>query len=94
MRQLISHPAAGVVSAIGTLGLLTAASVGLVGPSDYDVQLMQQQQYCESVATWNAEATRGVAPSRRYGHPDYDGIAAEVCTQTLSPLDRHAYASN
>lgn len=94
MRQMITHPAAGVVSAIGTLGLLTAASVGLVGPSDYDVQLMQQQQYCESVATWNADADRGVEPSRRYGHPDYDGIAAEVCAPVLSPVDGSAYASN
>ncbi|MDH4572437.1 hypothetical protein [Salinicola acroporae] len=94
MRQLITHPAAGIASAIATLALLTVASVGLTGPSDYDVQLMQQDKYCESVATWNAEAARGVAPARRYGHPDYDGIAAEVCAPVLSPVDGSAYASN
>tara|TARA_B100000678_G_scaffold250122_1_gene224795 strand:- start:226 stop:510 length:285 start_codon:yes stop_codon:yes gene_type:complete len=94
MRQLITHPLACVASAIATLGLLTTASVGLMGPSDYEVQLMQQEQYCESVATWNAEAARGVAPARRYGHPDYDGIADTACAPTLSPVDGSAYASN
>lgn len=94
MRQLITSPLAGVASAIGTLGLLTAASVGAFGPSDYEVQLMQQDRYCESVATWNAEAARGVAPARRYGHPDYDGIAAEVCNPRLSVVSGSAYASN
>jgi len=94
MRTLITSPLAGIVSAIATLGILTAASVGLVGPSDYEVQLMQQEQYCESVATWNAEAARGVAPERRYGHPDYDGIADDVCAPKLSPIDGSAIASN
>lgn len=94
MRQLITSPLAGIASAIGTLGLLTAASVGAFGPSDYEVQLMQQDRYCESVATWNAEAARGVAPERRYGHPDYDGIADTACAPVLSPIDGSAYASN
>ncbi|OLO05248.1 hypothetical protein [Salinicola socius] len=94
MRQLITSPLAGVASAIATLAVLTVASVGLPGPSDYEVQLMQQAQYCESVATWNAEAARGVAPARRYGHPDYDGIADTACAPVLSPVDGSAYASN
>ncbi|WP_251976751.1 hypothetical protein [Salinicola avicenniae] len=94
MRELIARPLAGVVSAIGTLGLLTAASVGLVGPSDYEMQLMQQEQYCESVATWNAEAARGVAPAQRYGHPDYDDIADTACAPVLSQIGTGEYASN
>ncbi|WP_110642634.1 hypothetical protein [Salinicola sp. CPA57] len=94
MRQLITSPLAGVVGLAATAAVLVAASTDLLGPSAYEVQLMQQAQYCESVATWNAEAARGVAPSRRYGHPDYDGIAAEACAPVLSPVDGSAYASN
>ncbi|MGM8931423.1 hypothetical protein [Salinicola halophyticus] len=94
MRQLIISPLAGVVGLAVTAAVLVAASTDLLGPSDYEVQLMQQDRYCESVATWNAEAARGVIPSRRYGHPDYDGIAAKVCAPTLSTVDGIAYASN
>lgn len=94
MRALITSPLAGVVSAFVTLTILTVASVTLPGPSDYEVQLMQQEQYCESVATWAAEAARGVAPERRYGHPDYDGIADTACAPLLSPVDGSAYVSN
>lgn len=94
MRQLITSPLAGVVSLSVTAVVLVIASVSLTGPSDYEVQIMQQDRYCESVATWNAEAARGVAPERRYGHPDYDGIAAEVCNPSLSAVSGSAYASN
>lgn len=94
MKRLITSPLAGVVSLSVTAVVLVTASVSLTGPSDYEVQLMQQDRYCESVATWNAEAARGVAPSRRYGHPDYDGIAADVCNPRLSAVSVSAYASN
>ena len=35
--------------------------------------------YCAEVAVWAAEEARGVKPTRRVGHPDYRGIAAESC---------------
>lgn len=35
--------------------------------------------YCAEVAVWSAEEARGVEPTRRTGHPDYRGIAAESC---------------
>ncbi|WIX32546.1 hypothetical protein QO259_17305 [Salinicola sp. JS01] len=92
--RLITSPLAGVAATITTLVVLTVASTDLLGPSDYDVQLMQQARYCDGVATWRAEAARGVPPARRYGHPDYDGIAAEVCAPSLSSTNSNAYASN
>ncbi|WP_322528947.1 hypothetical protein R5R73_04730 [Salinicola sp. LHM] len=94
MRQMITSPLAGVVSLSVTAVVLVIASVSLTGPSDYEVQLMQQDRYCESVATWNAEAARGVAPERRYGHPDYDGIADTACAPVLSQVNGSAIASN
>ncbi|GHB30759.1 hypothetical protein [Salinicola rhizosphaerae] len=92
MRQLITSPLAGVAAAIVTAAVLVNAS--LPGPSAYEVELMQQDRYCESVATWNAETARGVSPERRYGHPDYDGIADTACAPVLSPVDTGAYANN
>ncbi|NWO11767.1 hypothetical protein HLV40_15355 [Chromohalobacter salexigens] len=62
-------------AAAGLLMLLAA-----VGPSEYEVQQRQEARYCDNVAQWRAEAARGIAPDRRYGHPDYDGIASEICT--------------
>lgn len=35
--------------------------------------------YCAEVAVWQAEEARGIDPLDRVGHPDYRGIAAEIC---------------
>lgn len=64
------------------LGLVAAGGLTLlagVGPSEYEVQQRQEARYCDNVAQWRAEAARGIAPDRRYGHPDYDGIASDIC---------------
>ncbi|HAO02969.1 MAG TPA: hypothetical protein DCQ42_14940 [Halomonas sp.] len=42
--------------------------------------------YCTEVAVWQAEEARGVEPFDRVGHPDYRGIAAEICPG-LRPSD-------
>ena len=33
----------------------------------------EQDQYCEMVALWNADAKRGVSPEQRIGWPPYKG---------------------
>lgn len=70
--------------ALGFFALPAAAFalmvLAAVGPSEYEVQQRQEARYCDNVAQWRAEAARGVEPDRRYGHPDYDGIASEICT--------------
>lgn len=38
-----------------------------------------QMRYCENVVTWRVQASRGVDPLRRHGHPDYQQIAADAC---------------
>ncbi|MCC4288479.1 hypothetical protein [Vreelandella aquamarina] len=44
------------------------------------------QGYCTEVAVWQAEEARGIDPLDRVGHPDYRGIAAEICPG-LRPAD-------
>ena len=53
--------------------------LGAVQQTEREVAAEAHRQYCASVATWQAEARQGIAPERRTGHPDYDGIAAEQC---------------
>lgn len=40
---------------------------------DIDELTAQQDQYCEMVSIWKADATRGIAPEQRNGWPPYQG---------------------
>lgn len=55
------------------LGMILAANLGAADKESL------HQTYCAEVAVWQAEEARGVKPTRRVGHPDYRGIAAESC---------------
>ncbi len=52
---------------------------GWLAATDRQVERASLEAYCTGVATWSAEAARGIAPQRRTGHPDYDQRAAEDC---------------
>jgi len=55
------------------LSMVLAANLGAADKESL------HQTYCAEVAVWAAEEARGVEPTRRTGHPDYRGIAAESC---------------
>ncbi|MDT8895449.1 hypothetical protein RSO41_12360 [Halomonas sp. I1] len=79
-----------LVLSFGALPLACAGVLVLanVQQLDREVAAEMQRQYCAGVATWQAEARQGVAPERRTGHPDYDGIADEQCPGSRQePLD-------
>lgn len=40
---------------------------------DIDELTAQQDQYCEMVSIWKADAARGIAPEQRNGWPPYQG---------------------
>ena len=46
-------------------------------PSDYDIEVMEEQAYCQNVDTWN-EYKRQDGGSD-YGHPDFKGIYEIAC---------------
>jgi hypothetical protein len=50
-----------------------------VGSTDAEVRHETLMNYCEGVATWEVEKSRGVEPRSRLGQPDYKNIAAESC---------------
>ncbi len=52
---------------------------GWLAATDRQVERASLKAYCTGVATWSAEAARGVPLNRRTGHPDYDERAAEDC---------------
>ncbi|MFW6344723.1 MAG: hypothetical protein ACOC0M_00105 [Halomonas sp.] len=63
--------------------VIVAALIGAVMLLNVHDQRHEQaalEAYCESVATWQAEAARGIRPEHRTGHPDYDEIAADECS--------------
>jgi hypothetical protein len=47
--------------------------VGVVGHFDAEDVDAQHDLYCSMVATWKAEAARGVPAKDRTGWPPYDG---------------------
>ncbi|APC45924.1 hypothetical protein QHH_12 [Halomonas phage QHHSV-1] len=52
---------------------------GWLQATDRQVSRASLEAYCTGVAVWSAEASRGIAPERRTGHPDYDERAEEDC---------------
>jgi hypothetical protein len=62
-----------------------AIAAGLIGAVmwlnayDQNVEQARLEAYCTGVATWQAEAARGVPEVHRTGHPDYRNTAAEHC---------------
>ncbi len=59
--------------------ILLAQAVDHIQDVDTQVAERTQQRYCEGVAIWHAEESRGVAIDRRAGYPDHLGIADERC---------------
>ncbi|PHS59664.1 MAG: hypothetical protein COB03_02145 [Alteromonas sp.] len=62
------------------LSMVLAANLGAADKESL------HRTYCAEVAVWAAEEARGVEPLDRVGHPDYRGIAAEICPG-LRPAD-------
>lgn len=62
-------------------GLLLGAGhvLGWIAETDAKVERASIEAYCQGVATWLVEESRGIRPEHRTGHPDYDEIAAEHC---------------
>ncbi len=59
--------------------LVIIASMVLAASLDAADEQSLHQGYCTEVAVWQAEEARGIDPLDRVGHPDYRGIAAEIC---------------
>ena len=51
-------------------GLLILVSICF---DDIDELAAQQDQYCEMVSIWKADARKGIAPEQRNGWPPYQG---------------------
>lgn len=67
---------------VAALVLLTGAS--LAGPSEYEIEKARLADYCQAVDQWNDMGAQGVAPERRYGHPDY-AHKAHLCNEYAAP---------
>lgn len=52
-----------------TIILIAAALTGC----DYDDAKAERQFYCDQVATWHADAARGIPEKDRAGWPPFDG---------------------
>jgi hypothetical protein len=46
-------------------------------PSDYDIEVMEEQAYCQNVDTWNQYKRQDGGSD--YGHPDFKGIYEIAC---------------
>jgi len=55
------------------LAALLVVLIGVVGHFDAEDSDAQHDHYCSMVATWHAEAVKGVQPNNRAGWPPYDG---------------------
>lgn len=64
--------------AAGALVAIVIA-MALAGRLDADEQQRIEMRYCENVVTWRVQASQGIDPLRRHGHPDYKQIAAQSC---------------
>ncbi|WP_299312614.1 hypothetical protein [uncultured Halomonas sp.] len=67
------------ITAVASLLLITVHSLKWIGETDRQVSQGMQEAYCAGVATWQAEAARGVPEAQRTGHPDWRENAAERC---------------
>lgn len=63
------------MTSLGKIALTAALIilVGIVGHFDELDAEAQHSQYCDMVATWHAEAAKGVPANDRTGWPPYDG---------------------
>lgn len=66
------------IATAATIALVIAA-LGFAGESDYTEALVQEAEYCQSVAYWLDDKADGIPPMERIGHPDYKSIYWEVC---------------
>lgn len=55
------------------LAALLVVLIGVLGHFDAEDADAQHANYCSMVATWHAEAAKGVHPNDRAGWPPYDG---------------------
>ena len=56
-----------------SIALIALLALIMVCFEDVDELQAQQDQYCEMVALWNADAKRGIPPEQRVGWPPYQG---------------------
>jgi hypothetical protein len=57
-----------VLSMIALLAIFAIAST-----MDFEDAKVENQQYCEMVAIWNADAEKGIPKAERVGWPPYEG---------------------
>lgn len=55
------------------LAALLVVLIGVAGHFDVEDADTQHANYCSMVATWHAEAAKGVPANDRAGWPPYDG---------------------
>ena len=55
------------------LAIALVILIGVVGYFDAEDADIEHDQYCSMVATWHAEAAKGVPTKDRTGWPPYDG---------------------
>tara|TARA_R110000803_G_scaffold32692_2_gene71865 strand:+ start:692 stop:925 length:234 start_codon:yes stop_codon:yes gene_type:complete len=59
------------------IGLVMLSLLGLVGSMDYEDEVAAELLYCTNVESWGISTmTDG---SKEYGHPDFKGIAKDIC---------------
>lgn len=59
--------------------IMGIAGLAVAGHFDYQEAEASHARYCENVAIWDSEASRGIRPEHRTGHPDYNAIADKYC---------------
>jgi hypothetical protein len=64
---------------IFAVAALAIATLGLIGQSDYEMELESEKYYCEMVSQFNE--TKHLDRDSHRGHPDYKGIYQEVCVK-------------
>ncbi len=68
-----------LILAVAAAGAGIVHALGWMAATDRQVERASLEAYCTGVVTWQVEASRGIAPEHRTGHPDYDERAAEDC---------------
>ena len=77
LREMVIKAA--LIATLGGVLMGGAQVLGWVAETDAQVEQGMREAYCIGVATWQAEAARGVPELQRTGHPDYDESAADKC---------------
>lgn len=56
---------------LAAMSAIILLSAGLAGRWDYEMQKLQQQEYCMMTKVWLEESAAGISESERRGWPTY-----------------------